>query len=217
MGDKTLLKAVILCWRDGSVVKGTGCAYRGPGFNSRHAHGGSPLFELFKMKINNFKKSVTPTMLKLWANPPTFSPSPSAGMKNVEMIIFTELRIGRCEALGSCCPAVCFLSVSSYHLGHRRAPEASTLPLASLTPPTDLASALAPASFTQTILHTNHSYGFRNCPLSSILSFIKIKPILLTIACVVSNTGMSDFLSETLSDLSFEVMSHREDCSKYFS
>lgn len=33
-------------------------------------------------------------MLRLWANPPTFSPL--AGMKNVvEMIIFIELRIGR--------------------------------------------------------------------------------------------------------------------------
>lgn len=51
MGLSTLLKAVTLCWRDGSVVKGAGCGYRGPGFNSRYPHGGSPLFELFKMKI----------------------------------------------------------------------------------------------------------------------------------------------------------------------
>lgn len=46
MGLSTLLKAVTLCWRDGSVVKGTGCGYRGPGFSSWHPHGGSPLSEL---------------------------------------------------------------------------------------------------------------------------------------------------------------------------
>jgi hypothetical protein len=28
-------------WRDGSVVKNTGCSFRGSEFNSQHPHGGS--------------------------------------------------------------------------------------------------------------------------------------------------------------------------------
>jgi hypothetical protein len=30
-------------WRDGSVVKSTGCSSRGPRFNSQHLHGSSQL------------------------------------------------------------------------------------------------------------------------------------------------------------------------------
>ena len=31
-------------WRDGSVVKSTGCSSRGPGFSSQHPHGSLQLF-----------------------------------------------------------------------------------------------------------------------------------------------------------------------------
>jgi hypothetical protein len=35
------LKNVLLGWRDGLVVKKTGCSSRGPEFNSQQPHGGS--------------------------------------------------------------------------------------------------------------------------------------------------------------------------------
>jgi hypothetical protein len=32
------IRALLEGWRDGSVMKSTGCSSRGPGFNSQHAH-----------------------------------------------------------------------------------------------------------------------------------------------------------------------------------
>jgi hypothetical protein len=37
------LRSIREDWRDGSVVKSTGCSSRGPGFNSHLPHGGSQL------------------------------------------------------------------------------------------------------------------------------------------------------------------------------
>lgn len=52
------------------------------------------------------------------------------------------------------------LHQSCYHLHYQRPHGASTLPLTSLTPPTDLASALAPAFFAQTILMASETVVF---------------------------------------------------------
>ena len=38
-----VVRVSMLGWRDGSVVKSTGCSCRGPGFASQHPHGGSEL------------------------------------------------------------------------------------------------------------------------------------------------------------------------------
>jgi hypothetical protein len=48
-------------WKDGSMVKSTGCSFRGPRFNSQYSHG-------------NLKPSVTPVpgyLIFFWPPPPT--------------------------------------------------------------------------------------------------------------------------------------------------
>ena len=37
-----IIRCNSVAWRDGSVVKSTGCFSRGPGYNSQHLHDGSP-------------------------------------------------------------------------------------------------------------------------------------------------------------------------------
>jgi len=39
----SLKKKSIRSWRDGSMVKSTGCSYRGPRFYSQHPHGNHPV------------------------------------------------------------------------------------------------------------------------------------------------------------------------------
>lgn len=38
-----LITSILKDWRDGSDIKIDGCPSRGPGFNSKHSHGGSQL------------------------------------------------------------------------------------------------------------------------------------------------------------------------------
>lgn len=120
------------------------------------------------------------------------------------MIFFIELSEDwekwPCKALGSCCHTVCFLSVSCSQRAHGSFQIASHL----------IATSHRPESCPCIICHRDHSYDFQNCPF---LFFFSILSFLLTIVCVVSNTGTSDSITE----ISVKFMSHSDDCCKYFS
>jgi hypothetical protein len=38
-------------WRDGSVVKSTGCSFKGPEFNSQQPHGGLYIYYIEEKKL----------------------------------------------------------------------------------------------------------------------------------------------------------------------